>query len=235
MRRLALLLVILAVSLSVFAGVPAAQPVQAQESDGCMAVNSPILDAIYFSAVLSLYDFAEGDTIVVTVDFVQQTPGGQTGASHAQQVMAMLDVNGSVVDSTVIPGSMTYTFAADAAGATVQWYPSTEMVLAWTAQCTNSPVTVAGCDTHMYLPSWAVVGAFLSDTQTYWAPDLSKATSPPIVIPAGKTAWVLGQDSGKQFYKIIWACSMLWVPTESMGPNFDEVWNGAPLPTDVVE
>jgi len=55
------------------------------------------------------------------------------------------------------------------------------------------------------------------------------------VLPAGKTAWVLGQDASGQFYKIVWTCTMLWVPVSTMGPNFDAVWNGAPLPTNVVQ
>jgi len=52
---------------------------------------------------------------------------------------------------------------------------------------------------------------------------------------AGKTAWVIGPDATGQWYKIAWACDFLWVPAGSLGPNFDDVWQGRPLPTNTVQ
>jgi hypothetical protein len=89
-----------------------------------------------------------------------------------------------------------------------------------------------GCDQFLAITDSAVVGSFVSTTNGYWAPG---EMSPDVVIEAGKTAWVLGVDESGAYYKIIWACSTLWVPVETMGPNFDNVWNGTPLPTAVVE
>jgi hypothetical protein len=107
--------------------------------------------------------------------------------------------------------------------------------LDWNVSCTSAPVVVPGCDTLIARPSNAVVGAFVKDAQTYWAPDAGKATAnPSIVLPAGKTVWVHGLDASKSFYKIEWQCSLLWVPANTLGPNFDKVWNGAPLPATVV-
>jgi hypothetical protein len=94
-------------------------------------------------------------------------------------------------------------------------------------------VTPGGCDVLVPVTSSSVVGTFNSNTQAYWAP--GELTSPAVVLEAGKTAWVLGVDSSGQYYKIVWSCDLLWVPVGSMGPNFDEVWNGTPLPTNVVD
>ena len=83
------------------------------------------------------------------------------------------------------------------------------------------------------IPSQAVVGRVVSATLVYWRP--SPDALVPLVLPAGKTAWVLGVDASARYYKIIWADRYLWVPVEAMGPNNDDVWQGAPLPTEVVE
>jgi len=91
-----------------------------------------------------------------------------------------------------------------------------------------------GCDLAMPITETAVVGAFTSDARTYWAPG-QLTTNPMITIPAGKTAWVIGQDAKKEYYKIIWVCNLLWVQKGTMGPNFDAVWNGRPLPTNIIE
>ena len=77
------------------------------------------------------------------------------------------------------------------------------------------------------------MGAFTADAMTYWEP--GKLTNPLVTIPASNTAWVLGKDATGAYYEIIWVCDLLWVPVETMGPNYDEVWNGAPLPTDIVD
>lgn len=93
--------------------------------------------------------------------------------------------------------------------------------------------TLPGCDVLINIPSTAVVGAFVSDAPTYWKP--GEVTVPLVTIPAGKTAWVIGPDSSGQYYKIIWVCNYLWVPFGTLGPNYDDLWQGRPLPTTPVE
>lgn len=83
------------------------------------------------------------------------------------------------------------------------------------------------------LPPQAVVGAVKTDTPTYWAPSADAETG--VTLSAGKTVWVLGVDASNQYYKIVLAGTYLWVPKAALGPNYDAVWNGAPLPTTVVE
>jgi hypothetical protein len=52
---------------------------------------------------------------------------------------------------------------------------------------------------------------------------------------AGKTAYVYGVDASGGFYKVMLSGQFFWVPVNTMGPNFDSVWNGRPLPTNVVD
>jgi len=83
------------------------------------------------------------------------------------------------------------------------------------------------------IPAGSVVGTFLTDTVAHWAP--GKQTEPPVVFTAGKTAWVVGIDESGEYYQLAYLCNYLWVPVESMGPNYDAVWNGTPLPTGAVK
>lgn len=87
---------------------------------------------------------------------------------------------------------------------------------------------VAGCDVLMNIPAGSVVGTFLSDAPTYWRP--GQPTLPLVTIPAGNTAWVIGQDATGDYYKIVWVCDYLWVDKDTLGPNYDNLWQGAPLP-----
>ena len=100
----------------------------------------------------------------------------------------------------------------------------------WPVSCSNS---LAGCDALMNIPSTAVIGAFVADAALYWEP--GQLVQPHTGIAAGNTAWVLGKDASGEYYKIIWVCDLLWVPVSTMGPNYDAVWNGTPLPADVVD
>ncbi len=95
------------------------------------------------------------------------------------------------------------------------------------------PTPIAGCDVQMPLPATAVVGALVADAPLYAEPGV--AVSPALTLAAGKTAWVLGLDASGQYYKILWVCDFLWVPASSMGPNYDSVWQGRPLPSGVVK
>jgi hypothetical protein len=96
-------------------------------------------------------------------------------------------------------------------------------------QATGAP----GCDVLVPLPSTAVVGAFVADAPLYWTP--GQLTSPLVTLPAGKTAWVIGKDATGGYYKVLWVCQFVWVPVNTLGPNYDAVWQGRPLPADVVK
>ncbi len=83
----------------------------------------------------------------------------------------------------------------------------------------------------VYIPSTAVVGRFLVDTPIYTMPDPSAATTP--IMTAGMSAWVYGVDPGGHYYLVMFAGSFFWVPMETMGPNYDDVWHGRPLPNGI--
>jgi hypothetical protein len=118
------------------------------------------------------------------------------------------------------PVAGTYTFRADGFGSSTGPY-------------TLSISDSSGCVSLLYLPSTSVVGAFVTDAPVYSDPGV--LTNPQITIEAGKTYWVLGVDATGQYYAIYIACSRVWVPVSSMGPNYDDVWQGRPLPTVVIE
>lgn len=168
-------------------------------------------------------------------------PTGQTGV-------------GSTVFAGLTSGAMTATYPAYFA-VTLNTYIGGELVYtstlrgdcvadgAGTASITNQEITpgngapaaqepVPGPDL-VNLPSGSVVGAFVTSTPAYFAPQAGAATS--TVLDAGKTLWVLGVDASGQFYKVVLAGKYFWVPVRSMGPNYDEVWQGTPLPTTVVD
>ena len=95
-------------------------------------------------------------------------------------------------------------------------------------------LTTAGFDAACPIPPLddAVVGKFVSAAALYWEP--YKQTEPPAIIGVGESAWVYGLDETEAFYEIAWSCQVLWVPKDTMGPNYDEVWQGHPLPTTIV-
>jgi len=94
------------------------------------------------------------------------------------------------------------------------------------------PQPVPGPDM-VVIPATAAVGTFVAETPCYGSPDPGAATS--IIIPAGKTAWVFGVDDGGDFYLVMLAGKFFWVPVATMGPNYDALWGGRPLPFEVVK
>ncbi len=94
-------------------------------------------------------------------------------------------------------------------------------------------VPVPGCDVTIVLPTSAVGGTLVAPAEALFGPDPAMTTG--ITLESGKTAKVVGVDASGSYYRILWNCTYLWVPVASMGPTFDNVWNGAPLPTNVVQ
>lgn len=136
---------------------------------------------------------------------------------------------GSASATILTPETGTYSFCAG--GIWVE-DPCAFVPVTLTAFAGCEISTAAGCPALMDMPATAVGGAFVADARAYWAP--GAMVEPEVVFEAGKTAWVLGVDATGAYYKIVWGCDYLWVPVSSMGPNYDDVWNGTPLPTDVV-
>jgi hypothetical protein len=83
------------------------------------------------------------------------------------------------------------------------------------------------------LPPTAAVGTFIETTPAYYLPHPDAVSD--AIFEAGKSVWVLGVDESGEFYQVVFSGSYLWVPVDTIGPNYDEVWQGHPLPEDVVE
>ena len=229
MRRLVSMLLAVAFAAGVFAiGVPSA-PVGAATlsaaalSPGCQALNTPSLDGSNMGGSLGPQELWEGETIIISAD------DGPIPYTITLYLNATAVATANVTTSG--PGTIVYTVPNDMTASVAWGYPGGNPLPIWTVSCQPRPVD---CGAYLPLTADAVVGRFVADAPTYWAP--GELVEPRVTIPAGKTAWVLGVDKGGQYYKIIWACDLLWVPKNTMGPNVgDPVWGGAPLPTGVVE
>jgi len=193
-------------------------------SSGCTVLNQPYFDGLYsVHAVMSAggtYNFNANE--VITIQVGPPTSGRPTTIE--------LRFGSTAVASAPYPGTLVYTIPADVSGVSVVWVRvlgGIESSATFAVSCAYV-APLGGCDVQMPLSETAVVGAFVKTTPTYWTP--SQLTNPLITIPAGKTAWVLGRDPTGQYYKIVWVCSLLWVPVNAMGPNYDDVWKGRPLP-----
>lgn len=218
----------------------APRPAAAQElSPGCRFLNNSALDGDNIWVKTAVFEFWAGDTITIVASGAGSS-SLPAAPRLAQTFLLRLEMPvGTMVDEEPFPGTLRYVVPANIM-ADVWWGNSAEQHVWWEVSCTSagspeepSTIGVPGCDALIAIPPTAVVGAFVADAQVYWKPDA--LTNPVITISAGKTAWVLGQDASGMYNKIIWSCSLVWVPKNTMGPNPDAVWMGKPLPADVVK
>lgn len=222
-------------------------PAQAQSVTPrtCSDLNDPSWDGVYgisSSWPTDHWSFLAGDTITLVATYVGSGPV-PTGATIA------LWMNSGIASQTSLPGQITYTFAGDTVlppgGSPVLNWEALDATSSliddtnWDVSCssaanrgTDPALPAPGCDQSMRLTADAAVGEFVANTDVFWGPDGDATTG--IILPAGKTAWVLGVDETGEFYKFIWSCTYLWAPINKMGPNFDDTWNGTPLPITIV-
>jgi hypothetical protein len=80
-----------------------------------------------------------------------------------------------------------------------------------------------------------VVGTFVSNAVAYWEPFENKQVQPTLILPQGMSLWVFGMDASRQYYKVVLDIAYLWVHVDTLGPNYDGTWKGAPLPNIVVQ
>ena len=149
----------------------------------------------------------------------------QTSSSVGQTLVFTFDFS-NITISQGIPGIGIYIYADSTFVYANDPYTDLD------ASCAAFQASEPGCDL-LPIPSQAVVGAFVQTAPLYWAP--GEPVQPALNIAAGKTAWVIGPDATGKWYKIAWACDFLWVSASSLGPNFDNVWQGRPLPTNAVK
>ena len=167
------------------------------------------------------FDVSAGTTLTVTMT---TAPGDGTYISIQEDGMP-----GVSNISYATPHVLSYTFTSDA---------SATVLMDWefNGQAANTfSITSDDCTLGQspMIPSQAVVGTFTQDSELYYEP--GNLLEPFTVVEAGKSYWVAGQDESGMYRKVLIACTWVWVRAETVGPNFDEVWNGTPLPTTVVE
>jgi hypothetical protein len=234
MNKLLRISLVLIVGVVTTVGVIAAPPQRAEAAEapstGCQSFKSlgPI-SAVSVTGI-GTWSFYAGETIQVTADALPIVPTAPQSAPALAGSTVSLEVNGAVVDSAfnIPPVTLSYTFPADG-DYFWSFYTNLSGGVLWSTDCTTAPP--AGCDLGLDLPDWAVVGRFTENTALEWMPGQDTDT----VVEVGKTAWVLGVNEEGTHYLIYWGCARVWVPVGSMGPNYDEVWNGTPLPTHVME
>jgi hypothetical protein len=175
------------------------------------------------------FDFKAGDTILL-----EWSAAGGTDVD-----LALLN-EGEIAADLPLSGSFEYTFAADSTtyvdfdlddGSDPR---PTDMISGTvTLVCGEEEESAPGCASFVNVPAQAVVGTFNWNSELYWMP--GEPVSPVKSMEAGQSLWVAGQDESEMYYKVNLACDWYWVRKETMGPNYDDVWNGAPLPQDIVE
>ena len=227
--RLAIILLLAGVLVSGAVALPSARPVAAGEgmSSGCAELNDPWWDGKY-----TWSSWGGGPRELFAGEVVSVTAGPP---EFGEPRDFGFSINGDLVASGPYPGTIMYVVPADRGDVTSLWVGLLKLIVPSDAtfSVTCTPAPVPGCDVLMPIPATAVGGTFVADAPVYWAP--GELTSPLLTIGAGNSARVIGQDASGQYYKIIWVCDLVWVPKAALGPNYDAVWNGRPLPTDVVD
>lgn len=91
----------------------------------------------------------------------------------------------------------------------------------------GASVSAGGCG--VAVPSTSVQGRVQFTVNALFEPRADALTN--VTIPGGTAWYVLDGQNG--YYQIFIACkaSPVWVPADSLGPNFDAVWQGRPLPS----
>jgi hypothetical protein len=78
------------------------------------------------------------------------------------------------------------------------------------------------------LPAGSVVGTFTETTPLFFAPEAGAVTD--AVMEIGQSLWVVKLDESGLFYEVVLSGQFLYVPIGTIGPTYDDVWHGTPLP-----
>lgn len=242
MRRVGLLVVVVLAAVLVLTGSSRSQPAEAATVD-------PSWEAIAGAAGV-----CTDDDVFISVEIVATSPASERGTFTAPGFPSLGFTQDTSFTGT---GTFGFTIFTDPfvlpAGTPMTLIITTyngpnytggvSFVSGLTWDCTTGTVLYKwneiptgaqpGCDVSLPVPATAVGGTFVTDAALYAEPGV--LTSPTLTIPAGQSARVIGLDASGQYYKIAWVCNFLWVRSNTIGPNYDSVWQGRPLPTDVVQ
>lgn len=94
----------------------------------------------------------------------------------------------------------------------------------------NSAVLACQQTSCNYPHAGDVQGTVLGSPTTYYEPSLNAETIPPVVLRPNQNWWIVDARDG--FYQVFITCGapLVWVTADALGPNFDDVWRGRPLP-----
>ena len=145
-------------------------------------------------------------------------------AAFSQYTGGMITLPSDLADGTIIKVDVALTVDSDVARQTAFYACGTNDF--WLATEGPGPDMVP-------IPTQAVVGTFTTATPLYFAPTADGASS--YVMEAGQSLWVYGVNEAGTFYKVLLSGKTYWVPVANIGPTYDDVWNGTPLPGTVVE
>ena len=191
--------------------------------------------------------------IIVVSEYKLSYDRDNTGNGFEKTHLEVIDGNGSILYAesgpaplgTVINGFprgfvFPYWHTPDANPIVFRWYSDAGnglpevLVFEKQGECEGLPWgNLGGCDQIINIPSDAANGRFVANAAVYSAP--GEMVSPPVVIEVGKAYLVAGQDESGMYRKVLVGCAWVWVEADAVGPDYDPSWNGAPLPTTVVE
>ena len=203
------------------------QTEKAEASSGCYAFHGyfPNISIPTGATIVDVFD--AGDTIMITAVPTQAVPSVE-GLAAAIASSHYLMVDGATVAGPVAIGEpLTYTFQSTGTHTIVHELIGRGVVnISW-----SCAAMVAGCDVSVALPSTAVVGSITDNAAVYGAPGVMS----DVVLEMGKTFWMDGVDESGMYRKVLISCDWIWVEASKTGPNYDEVWNGTPLPGHTVD
>ncbi len=102
--------------------------------------------------------------------------------------------------------------------------------LGFDAECSGilSGLTAPACNGAA--PPFAAGGSVIVPGELHWS-NFSGASTGVVLMPE-KTVIVYGIDAAGEYWYVLYACKFYWMEVGTLAPNFDNVWNGKPLPAD---
>ena len=222
--------------------VPSIEITGLPNNTGCSVTDYTITVPVYYNTTASSFD--KGQLVIngnVEASTSHKHEAGQGTVDY--KLSEVQPTSFDVADGTPITITITTYFGPDEADgksfeSVIVYTCGTNTIISLT-QTVNTPgsdggeVAIGGPGPDMItLPSEAVVGTFTAPTPLYFTDDAISASM--YHMEAGQSLWVLGINEAGTFYKVVLSGQMFWVPRRSIGPNYDNLWQGTPLPITVV-
>jgi hypothetical protein len=197
-------------------GVPATEAVSTTYD--CASINGQSGGSAMVVSSNRYLDIKAGETLTVDVHFLGATK-------------VTLEVpSGTVVGTLTGDGRLSHTFSTTGmVYVTVNSSYDGVHGFSYTYSC---GMMAAGPDM-VSMPANAVVGTF--NAATPLMAHIGDTPNAAYMMQPGQSLWVFGVDASGAYYQVLLSGQLYWVPVSSMGPTYDAVWNGAPLPASVVE